>query len=45
MPIIYDLLKADIQVIFDNDPAAKSEIEIIRAYPGFLALSFYRIAH
>ena len=33
------------EAILNGDPAAKSEFEVIRAYPGFYALSFYRIAH
>ena len=28
-----------------GDPAARTRFEIIRAYPGFYAISFYRIAH
>jgi serine O-acetyltransferase len=31
--------------IVNGDPAAKSEFEVIRTYPGFYALCFYRIAH
>ncbi len=29
----------------EGDPAAKSRFEVIRAYPGFYAIAFYRIAH
>ena len=42
---IHRLLDTDIEAIHDGDPAAKSEFEVIRAYPGFYALGFYRIAH
>lgn len=42
---IYRVLNTDIQAILNGDPAAKSSFEVIRAYPGFYALSFYRIAH
>lgn len=42
---IYRLLNTDIEAILDGDPAAKNRFEVIRAYPGFYALSFYRIAH
>jgi serine O-acetyltransferase len=42
---LYRLLNTDVQAILDGDPAAKSEFEVIRAYPGFQALCFYRIAH
>jgi serine O-acetyltransferase len=45
IPEIYRLLKTDIQAILDGDPAAKSEFEVIRAYPGFFAIAFYRLAH
>ncbi len=45
IPRIYQTLKTDIQAIIDGDPAAKSEYEVIRAYPGFFAITFYRIAH
>jgi serine O-acetyltransferase len=45
IPSIYSLLITDIQAIIDGDPAANSEYEIIRAYPGFSAIAFYRIAH
>jgi len=42
---IYRILYTDVETILNGDPAAKSEFEIIRTYPGFLAISFYRIAH
>jgi serine O-acetyltransferase len=45
LPQLYNLLNTDIQATFDGDPAAKSEFEVIRAYPGFYAISFYRLAH
>ncbi|TCK85713.1 serine O-acetyltransferase EpsC [Albibacterium bauzanense] len=44
-PALYDKMNTDISAILNGDPAAKSEFEIIRTYPGFLAISFYRIAH
>ena len=45
VPELYRVLNTDIKAIFDGDPAAKSEFEVIRAYPGFYAISFYRLAH
>src|ERR1700749_3998215 len=45
LPELYRLLNTDIQATFDGDPAAKSEFMVIRAYPGFYAISFYRLAH
>jgi serine O-acetyltransferase len=45
IPELYRLLNTDIQAIFNGDPAASSEFEVIRTYPGFFAISFYRLAH
>ncbi len=45
LPEIYRLLNADVTTIVQGDPAAKSEFEVIRTYPGFFAICFYRIAH
>ena len=45
VPRLYQLLNTDIQAIFNGDPAAQSEFEVIRTYPGFFAISFYRLAH
>ncbi len=45
IPELYRVLNTDIQAIFNGDPAAKSEFEVIRAYPGFYAISFYRLAN
>jgi serine O-acetyltransferase len=45
VPNLYELLNTDIQAIFNGDPAAQSEFEVIRTYPGFFAISFYRLAH
>jgi serine O-acetyltransferase len=42
---MWNILKEDIQVIFDRDPAARNIVEIVLTYPGFHALFFYRIAH
>lgn len=45
LPELYSVLNTDIKAIFNGDPAATSEFEVIRAYPGFYAISFYRLAH
>ena len=45
LPEIFRILNTDIHAINYGDPAATSNFEVIRAYPGFLALSFYRISH
>lgn len=42
---VYALLKADVKAMFEGDPAALSEKEIIRSYPGFYAIASYRLAH
>ncbi len=38
-------IKEDIQVIYDNDPAAKNIFEVLFCYPGLQALISHRIAH
>jgi len=45
LPELYRILTTDIQAIFEGDPAARTEFEVIRTYPGFFAISFYRLAH
>lgn len=45
LPILYEILNTDIAALLDGDPAALSEFEVIRTYPGFYAVSFYRIAN
>ena len=45
LPELYRMLNTDVKAIFNGDPAAKSEFEVVRTYPGFYAISFYRIAH
>ena len=45
IPFLYRSLNQDIEAILNGDPAAKTTFEVIRAYPGFFAISFYRIAH
>ncbi|MBE7173522.1 MAG: serine acetyltransferase [Williamsia sp.] len=45
LPDLYDTLNTDIDAILQGDPAARTEFEVIKAYPGFYAIAFYRIAH
>ncbi|SDL78146.1 serine O-acetyltransferase EpsC [Siphonobacter aquaeclarae] len=45
VPGIYAMLRSDVAAILQGDPAATCEYEIVRAYPGFYAVAFYRIAH
>src|SRR5688500_15301406 len=42
---MFDVVKEDIRVVFDRDPAGRNVWEIIFTYPGFHALFFYRLAH
>jgi serine O-acetyltransferase len=44
IPDLYCSLKKDAEAILNNDPAAKSLEEIYMAYPGFFAISIYRMA-
>lgn len=39
------LLETDIRAAYDGDPAARSEEEIMLAYPAFEAISIFRLAH
>ena len=45
IPELYRVLNTDINSLISGDPAARLEFEVIRAYPGFYALCFYRLAH
>jgi serine O-acetyltransferase len=42
---LYETLKTDIVALNSGDPAANNEFEVIRTYPGFWAIAFFRIAH
>lgn len=45
IPELYRVMNTDVEAILNGDPASRSEFEIIRTYPGFLAISLYRLAH
>jgi serine O-acetyltransferase len=45
LPEFHAVLLEDAQAIYKGDPAAKSLDEVILAYPGFLAIAVYRLAH
>lgn len=45
LPELYRLLNTDIEAILSGDPAAKTRFEVIRAYPGFFAIAYYRMAN
>jgi len=43
--VVREALLLDAGAIYEGDPAAHSVDEVILAYPGFLAIATYRIAH
>jgi len=45
LPDIRETLKKDVEAAYKGDPAARTYTEIIRAYPGFLAILVQRVAH
>jgi serine O-acetyltransferase len=45
LPAIHDLLEKDVVALEKGDPAAKSQQEVIRTYPGFYATAAHRFAH
>ncbi|MCF0228804.1 MAG: serine acetyltransferase [Parasporobacterium sp.] len=45
LPDIFALLQTDVQAGYEGDPAAQSPDEIILAYPAFIAIGTYRVAH
>jgi serine O-acetyltransferase len=45
VPRLRDLLLEDADAIYEGDPAAYDHHEVIRTYPGFLAIAIYRVAH
>ncbi len=45
LPDVAETLETDVQAAYDGDPAAKSREEIMLAYPGFEAISIFRLAH
>ena len=42
---MFSRIKADIKVVFERDPAAKSFTEVLLCYPGVHALIAYRFSH
>jgi len=45
LPELRRIMYTDAWAIYEGDPAATSEFEVIRTYPGFLAIALYRLAH
>lgn len=42
---LYDVMEGDLESMLMADPAARSRVEVIAAYPGFYAVVMYRFAH
>lgn len=45
LPALHTLMLLDAEALYAGDPAARSVDEVILAYPGFLAVALYRLAH
>lgn len=45
LPELQRMMYTDASAIYEGDPAATSQFEVIRTYPGFLAIALYRLAH
>ena len=45
LPALRHRLATDVAAAFDGDPAATGADEIVVCYPGFLAITIYRLAH
>ena len=45
LPRIRELLLKDVEALYEGDPAAESREEVMICYPGFYAISIYRLAH
>lgn len=45
LPELHRVMRTDATAIFEGDPAAATIFEVIRTYPGFLAIALYRLAH
>ncbi len=45
LPTIRSKLLKDLEAAYKGDPAAKSYVEVVRAYPGFHAIMVQRVAH
>ncbi|MBW2307293.1 MAG: serine acetyltransferase [Deltaproteobacteria bacterium] len=45
LPDIRETLKRDVEATYKGDPSARSYTEIIRVYPGFMAVLIQRVAH
>ncbi len=42
---LHGMIEKDVDAMYQGDPAARSRREVVRTYPGFVAIAAYRIAH
>ena len=42
---MFERLKEDIDCVFERDPAARTTLEVLTAYPGLHAVLFHRLSH
>ncbi len=45
LPMVRELVDADVEAAFRSDPAARSEDEVLICYPGARAVLLHRLAH
>src|ERR671922_2115404 len=45
MPRLLRSIRRDLQAALERDPAARSALEVVLAYPGFHARQLHRLAH
>ncbi len=45
LPAIKSLLLKDVEALYEGDPAAECREEVLLCYPGFYAISIFRMAH
>jgi serine O-acetyltransferase len=43
--VFFERMREDVQTVFHNDPAARTTLEVILAYPGVHAIWLHRFAH
>lgn len=43
--MFFETLRADFNIIFERDPAARNWLEVLLCYPGLQVLLFHRFAH
>jgi serine O-acetyltransferase len=42
---MFERLKEEINCVFERDPAARTALEVVTAYPGFHAIMLHRVSH